>query len=299
MLLDRQAFEARPTAVKGSSRRMSPPAFAALRLLPTLARNRFLLVQLVWRSFAARYAGSYLGWLWTPLATLVQFALFMVVFSVIFEIKVEGLGIDLAHRPPVGFGIFLITGLVPFLALNDAVLRAARVFRAHASLVQRVRMPAEVLVIGDVFGAVLHHAISFVVVLAICVVGGHTRLTDAPWLVAALALIVLWVIGLSLTASVLGAVLPDISEAFALGMQLAFYGAPIVYPLALVPEGVLRSVVEANPLTPLVGVVRSGLLGAVPPALSSVALVTAGGLVLVVVGAAALDRYRYTIADLL
>jgi lipopolysaccharide transport system permease protein len=272
---------------------------ASLRLLPTLMRYRFLLVQLAWRSFASRYAGSYLGWLWTPLATLIQFALFMVVFSVIFEIKVEGLGIDLARRPPVGFGIFLITGLVPFLALNDAVLRAARVFRTHASLVQRVRMPAEVLVIGDVLGAVLHHAISFVVVLAICVVRGHTTLAGLPWLIVALALMVLWIVGLALTASVLGAALPDISEALALAMQFAFYGAPIVYPLAMVPEGLLRTLVEANPLTPLIGVVRSGLLGAVPPTIDSIILVAAAGLVLVVAGAAALDRYRYTIADLL
>jgi ABC-type polysaccharide/polyol phosphate export permease len=272
---------------------------ASLRLPQTLARHRFLVGQLAWRSFASRYAGSYLGWLWTPLATLIQFALFMVVFSVIFQIKVEGLGIDLATRPPVGFGIYLITGLVPFLAVNDAVLRAARVFRTHATLVQRVRMPAEVLVIGDVLGAVLHHAISFVVVIAICALGGYCGLAQVPWLVLALALVALWVAGLALTASVLGAALPDVSEALTLGMQLVFYGAPIVYPLALVPAGLLRSLVSANPLTPLVGVARAGLIGAAPPEPLAIAAVAAAGLALVVVGAAALDRWRYTIADLL
>ena len=138
---------------------MTRHLLAPFRLLPTMARHRFLLGQLAWRAFAARHAGSYLGWLWTPIATLIQFALFMVVFSAIMEIKIEGLGIDLARRPPVGFGLFLITGLVPFLALNDAALRASRVFRTHSSLVQRVRMPAEVLVVGDVLGAVMHHAI--------------------------------------------------------------------------------------------------------------------------------------------
>ena len=278
---------------------MSQYLLASLRLPSTLARHRFLVAQLAWRSFASRYAGSYLGWLWTPLATLIQFALFMVVFSVIFQIRVEGLGIDLAERPPVGFGIYLITGLVPFLALNDAVLRAARVFRTHATLVQRVRIPAEVLVIGDVLGAVLHHAISFVVVLAICVIGGHCRLADLPWLGGSLALIALWVVGLSLTASVLGAALPDVSEALTLGMQLLFYGAPLVYPLAMVPDGVLRTLVSANPLTPLVGASRAGLIGAVPPEPLAVAAVAAAGVALVVMGAAALDRWRYTIADLL
>jgi lipopolysaccharide transport system permease protein len=39
-----------------------------------------------------------------------------------------------------------------------------------------------------------------------------------------------------------------------------FYLTPIVYPLALVPER-FRSWVEANPLTPLVGLYRQAFLG--------------------------------------
>ncbi len=278
---------------------MTRNLLAPLRLVPTLVRHRFLLGQLAWRAFASRYAGSYLGWLWTPVATLVQFALFMIVFSAILKIKLEGLGIDLARRPPVGFGLFLITGLVPFLALNDAVLRASRVFRTHSSLVLRVRMPAEVLLVGDVMGAVLHHVVSFAVVLAICLVGGHVGPANLPWLAGGLALMAIWIVGLSLTAGVLGAVLPDVPEGIGLTMQVLFYGAPIVYPLALVPDGILRLVVSANPITPLVGVARTGLISSAPPELPWLVGSVALGLVLVMVGAIALERWRYTIADLL
>jgi lipopolysaccharide transport system permease protein len=280
------------------AKKMITHLLAPLRLVPTLARHRFLLGQLAWRAFASRYAGSYLGWLWTPLSTLIQFALFMAVFSVILEIKIEGLGIDLARRPAVGFGVYLITGLVPFLALNDAVLRAARVFRSHASLVQRVRMPAEVLVLGDVFGALLHHAISFAVVLGICVWRGHTGIANLPWIGVAALLFTLWVVGLSLTASVLGAALPDVPEGLALVMQVLFYGAPIVYPLAMVSDRLLRNLITANPLTPLVDVARSGLISSAPPSAAAIAYVLAAGVVLVLVGSAALDRWRFAVADL-
>ncbi len=159
----------------------------------------------------------------------------MVVFSAILEIKIDGLGIESPRRPPVGVQLFLITGLVPFLALNDAALRASRVFRTHSSLVQRLRMPAEVLVVGDVLGAVIHHAISFVVVLAIYVVGGHAGILNLPWLIGAFALFALWIIGLGLVASVLGAVLPDTRGPWPRDAG-GVLGAPIVYPLSLVPE---------------------------------------------------------------
>jgi lipopolysaccharide transport system permease protein len=272
---------------------------APLRMLPTLGRNRFLLGQLAWRAFAARHAGSYLGWLWTPVSTLVQFALFMVVFSVILEIKIDGLGIDLARRPDVGFGVYLITGLVPFLAMSDAVVRAARVFRSNVTLVQRVRLPAEVLVLGDLLGTLFHHALSFVVVVTLCVWRGHMGVANLPWLLLAVVLFVLWIVGLGLMASVLGAFLPDVPEILGLVFQVLFYGAPIVYPLAMVHDGLLRTLIEVNPLTPMLGAARAGLVSAAPPPAVAVALLVVAGAGLVVVGSVALDRWRFSIPDLL
>ncbi len=277
---------------------MNTHVFAFLRLPRTLAQHRFLLGQLAWRAFASRYAGSYLGWLWTPLSTAVQFVLYMVVFSAILQIKVEGLGIDLARLPPVGFGVFLITGLVPYLAVNDATLRSARVFRAHANLVQRVKMPVEVLVLGDTFGVLLHHAISFVLVVVFCIWRGHLTLAGVPWVALGLLLLILWIVGIALTVSLVGALLPDLAEVMGLVLQVVFYAAPIVYPLALVPSDLVRTVIQLNPLTPLVGVMRTGLLGAAPPSIAAIAYLAVGGLLLLVIGAAALERWRSSIADL-
>jgi len=277
---------------------MTSHVFAVLRLPQSLYRHRFLLRQLAWRAFAARHAGSYLGWLWTPISTAVQFALYMTVFSAILRIKVDGLGIDLARRPDVGFGVFLITGLVPFLAFNDVVMRAARLFRAHASLVQRVRMPPEVLVVGDAFGTLMHHAISFALVVVYCVLRGHLGLAGVGWIVLGLATLVLWIIGASLCASLVGAFLPDIAEMMGLVLQVVFYAAPIVYPLALVRSDFVRTVIEMNPLTPLIGVLRTGLVGAAPPSTTAVSYLLVGGALLMWIGAAAQERWRSSIPDL-
>ncbi len=276
---------------------MKSHLFAVFRLPQTLYQQRFLLRQLAWRAFASRHAGLYLGWLWTPISTAVQFALYMTVFSAILQIKVDGLGIDLARRPAVGFGVFLITGLVPFLAVNDVVMRAARLFRAHASLVQRVRMPPEVLVIGDALGTMMHHAISFALVVMFCIWRGHLGLAGIPWIVLGLATLVLWIIGASLCVSLVGAFLPDIAEMMGLALQVVFYAAPIVYPLALVRSDVVRTIIESNPLTPMVGVLRAGLVGAEPPSVTAIGYLLVGGCLLLFAGAASLDRWRATIPD--
>lgn len=264
----------------------------------TLLAQRFLVGQLAWRSFASRHAGAVLGWLWTPLGTAVQFTLYTVVFSVILQVKAEVIGTDLASRVPVGFGVFLITGLVPYLAFNDVVMRSARVIRANATLVQRVRLPLEVMVIGDILGTLLHHAIAVALTVAYCVWAGYVAVAAVAWIVAGIVLLLLLAIGAGLLVSVVGVALPDIPEALGLALQLALYGAPIIYPLSFVKQSALLAVIQANPLTPLVGVFRAGLLNAAPPSGPALAYLIILAVGLVVAGSAVMERYRATIPDL-
>lgn len=271
---------------------------APVRLVATLAQHRFLILQLAWRAFSARHAGSFLGWLWTPLSTAIQFALYVVVFSAILQIKLENLGMDLARRPTVGFGVFLMVALVPYLALSDAVTSAAELFRSNANLVQRVRFPAEVLVLGHTAGVLLHHVIAAVLVVMVCGVMGHVSAAGLGWICLAVLLWSLWIVGLSLVMSVTGAAVPDLADALKLILQVGFYAAPIVYPLSFIKQEVLLLLVRANPLTPLVGAARAGLLGLEPPPTAAVWLLVAGGVVLVAFGAAVLERNRDLIPDL-
>ncbi len=278
---------------------MSRYLLAPVRLVRTLYAHRFLLAQLAWRSFASRHAGAVLGWLWTPLGTAVQFVLYTVVFSVILQIKIDLVGTDLARPMPVGFGVFLITGLVPYLALNDVIMRSSRVIRANATLVQRVRLPIEVLVVGDILGTLMHHAAAVVLMVLYCAWAGYLAVTGAGWLLAGIALLLLLAVGFGLLVSVLGVALPDIPEVLTLALQFVLYGAPIIYPLSSVKQGVLLTVIQMNPITPLVGVFRSGLLGLAPPDPAGIIYLLILSAVLLVLGAAAMDRFRTTIPDLL
>ena len=278
---------------------MSRYLLAPVRLVRTLYAHRFLLGQLAWRSFASRHAGAVLGWLWTPLATAVQFVLYTVVFSVILQIKIDLVGTDLARPLPVGFGVFLITGLVPYLALNDVIMRSSRVIRSNATLVQRVRLPLEVLVVGDILGTLMHHAAAVVLMILYCVWAGYLAVAGAGWLMVGIVLLLLLAVGFGMLVSVLGVALPDIPEVLALVLQFVLYGAPIIYPLTSVKQEVLLAIVQMNPITPLIGVFRAGLLGLAPPDSIGILYLLLLSAVLLVVGAAAMDRFRTTIPDLL
>ena len=96
-----------------------------------------------------------------------------------------------------------------------------------------------------------------------------------------------------------GAFLPDIREVLTLLLQVLFYAAPIVYPLELVNNPALRSLILANPVTGIVGIFRAGLIGGTAPGAWTVLLLFGGGLALVAVDATALSLLRDRIPDVL
>jgi len=271
---------------------MMKPVTAVPDLVRTLASNQFLFAQLARRSFAARHAGSVLGWLWALINSAVLFGLYLVVFSLV-------LGMRVAEPPGVSFGVFLMTGLVPFMTLSETTSRAATVFRAHAGLVQRVRFPAAVLVVGDAVGTVAHNSLAFAVVVGICLQQGTVRPAGLGATVLGLALLTLWCLGLALMAAVAGAFLPDVGEALALAFQVLFFAAPIVYPLSMINRPLLRLLIEANPVTGLVRLIRVGLMGSAPPDPWMIVSLTIGGILLFALGAASLERWRLRIPDVL
>jgi lipopolysaccharide transport system permease protein len=265
---------------------------APLAMIQTIVEHRFLCRQLTRRFFSTPHAGLSLGWLWSLVGTAVQFLIFLVVFSKI-------IGIRVANPPDVSFGVYLMTGLVPFLALNGAISRAVVVFPTNVALVQKVSFPPEVLVLADSFGALAHHGLAFALVAAVALVLVQPALTALVWLPVGVLLVVLWAVGSALVASVAGAFLPDIREVLTLLLQVLFYAAPIVYPLELVNEPLLGGPILANPVTGLVGIIRAGLIGGTPPGWPTLLLLSGGGLALVAVGATALNALRDRIPDVL
>ena len=144
-----------------------------------LVSNAYLLRQLAMRAFRARHAGSVLGWAWPFLNTGIQLALYWIVFSKV-------IGIRLAQGSRVGFGLYLMVGLVPYIAISDGLTRSVTLFRANRTLIQRVRFPAEVLVLGELGGTLLHHSLALLVVAVVCAVAGVVSIAGAPWFILGL-----------------------------------------------------------------------------------------------------------------
>jgi lipopolysaccharide transport system permease protein len=269
--------------------------------LSELVAARELLTNLTLRDLRGRYRRSALGWLWSlvnPLAT-------MVIFSVVFRLF-------LRIPPEVGtpsrlenFPLFLLTGLLFWNFFSVGVSSSMSLLLANANLVKKVYFPREVIVLAGVSSALVTLLIEVgVLTVALLLVGNFV----VPWLpvVVFFALVLAaFTTGVALVLSVVNVYFRDVEYLTSIVLQLLFYCAPIVYPLALVPERAVlfgsevpvRSIYLLNPLVRFVEIFRDCLYHLRLPGLrESVYVVVVSGLILAV-GLAVFARMQTRLAE--
>jgi lipopolysaccharide transport system permease protein len=218
-----------------------------------MGRNRFLLLELVRRDVEQRYRGSALGLLWSFLEPAWQLLLFTFVFSMVLRIGLPGEATD-------SFPIFLFAGLVAWSPLRNGAERATTAIVDSAAMVKNHRFPASLFVVAAVLGEVVHGVIAALVFVVVLLAVGELAVRNLPLLLLALPLQVLLTIGIALPSSAIQVYARDVRRGLGLVMSTWFYLTPVVYPLALVPER-LRWAIDANPMTGLVELYRTALLG--------------------------------------
>ena len=255
-----------------------------------LWRWRRLVGELASRDFKARYAGSMLGAAWSVLEPLVQFTLYLTVFGFFLGMRLEG-------KTGVGnFGLYLISGLVPFAAFQESVMRATGLVRERAQLVRHVNVPLEVLLAATLLGIFARHGIALVLVTAVALAAGSLSVAGLPWLAGGVLVLVAGVFGLALALMVAGAYLPDLVQIVATGTMVLFFMTPIVYPASLV-RGAFSRLLLLNPLWGTLSCFRTALVGT-PPDFLPFAIAAGWAVALVLIGSVVFEARWRQLPDL-
>src|SRR5262245_872601 len=98
-----------------------------------------LVAAFVRRDITARYKGSAGGILWSLVNPLVTLLLFWFLFSGLLKVKVG------AEEGTDSFFLYLVCGMLPWMAFQETLARAAGVVLEYRSLVKRTVFPSEVL----------------------------------------------------------------------------------------------------------------------------------------------------------
>lgn len=210
-----------------------------------VAKTLKLLPPLVVRDLKERHAGSALGVFWTFFQPLLIIMLYWVVFAKIIRIRIPSDTGDLPYLP------FLLSGLLPWFAISEGLLRGASSIVDKAYIIKKVVFPPELLTITAVVSSFLYHSVGMLIFLVVYFAyTGAIGVMQIVLLPVFFALQLVLTIGLAMALASLAVYLRDVIQMLTVLIQAFFYMTTILYSISSVPEG-LRGVVKANPFTAL------------------------------------------------
>jgi len=219
-------------------------AFA--QLVSLLSRHRQLTWEMTKRELQERYAGQMLGALWAIGHPLFLMAIFVFVFAYVFKIRMGDPAVF-----PLDYTAYLLSGLIPWLAFQDAMNKGATVIVANAGLVKQVVFPVEILPVKGVLVSMFTELICIGTLIAYILATGGV-LTGMWLLVPALLVIqVLGMIGVCYLLAAVGTFFRDTKDLVIILSTAGFYLIPALYTPEMVP-GVLRVVFYLNPFSYMV-----------------------------------------------
>lgn len=264
-----------------------------IRMLRDLAANRGLIRQFAWRDAVLRYKGSYLGIIWSFIVPLMMLAVYTLVFGVIFQNRWGG---DQGTR--ADFILNLFCGLIMFNVFAECVQRAPGLILTNPNYVKRVIFPLQVLPSAALGSSLINAGFGLAILLPATIIVHH-GVSRTIWMFP-LALIPLCslTLGFGWALASLGVFVRDLSQPVMIATQALFFLSGIFFPLSAVPP-YLQKVMLLNPLTTILDTGRRTLLWGIAPMWSWWLPVTAGSLVVMVLGYYAFMRSKKAFADVM
>jgi lipopolysaccharide transport system permease protein len=225
-----------------------------------LVRYRELFGNLFRRDVQAKYRGSLLGVAWTLANPVLLMAVYLLVFSVLWDTPFGNEG----H-----YGLFLLVGLSAWIFFATSVQSASRSLLDNANLIRKTRFPRQLVPLS----VVATHLISFGVMLVALLVLNFAllpRVRATEWLALPLGLaLVAITAGLALAIASLNVLFRDIEFLVAALLLPLFFLTPVLYPLSdpqiARRDWVVDVIHWANPLSPVVEALHDVLFyGRVP-----------------------------------
>lgn len=239
---------------------------------------------------AARYAGSFGGVLWTVVNPLLTCVLYGFVFSLVLRIP-----------PPEGFAgsylEFLLAGLIPWIGIQEALVRSASSVTEQANLVRKQVFPVHYLPVASLVGAIVLQAAAVAVVAAGVALAGAGSVRPVP-LVAAFALEILVILGPVFALAAISVLFRDLPQFLGTAMTALFYLTPVLYHESLVPKRFVP-LLALNPFRDVIALFRAGLIGTPAPPLPRLVLLAAVSALVAWAGTRFFAACRRTFADVL
>jgi lipopolysaccharide transport system permease protein len=241
-----------------------------------LWRRGPVLVALASKDFRVRYKRASLGVVWAVAMPLFQAAVMAFIFS---RVGRFGAGTDYSYAA------YVLAGMTAWFYASMAITAGTTSIVDSSSLTDKVWFPRAVLALVPAVANFATLLVSTAIVIVALPILGQPFSLRLFLLLPATALLVAFVIALSLALSAVYVYFRDTKFMVQAAMLVWFYVTPIVYPPSVL--GSAGRWIDFNPLTGIIGLFQKAVVGAPVPSTRAlvVSIATTMGLLLVSVPA--------------
>ncbi|PKA82142.1 lipopolysaccharide transport system permease protein [Ulvibacter sp. MAR_2010_11] len=212
--------------------------------------SRFLAKQLAIRDIKSQYRQSYFGLFWavvTPIAT----ALIWIFLNSSGTLRISDTGIP--------YPVYALSGTLLWSIITESINSPMSNTNSARSILSKINFPKEALITSGVYKLLFNSSIKIVLLIVFVFVFGigfHWTLFLFPFIIIA-AILFGTTIGLFLTP--LGMLYTDVKRMIAFVLSFLMYATPVVYSIP--KEGVIKILMDINPLTPIILTARDSIVG--------------------------------------
>ncbi len=231
-----------------------------------------------------KYQSSVLGFLWSLLNPLLMMLVLYFVFKNVFRFDEKN------------FALYLLIGIVAWRFLANGTMTSISAIVGKPSLVTKVYVPRQVLVLSTVLSSFTSSILEFSVLVPLLIFFGVDLSMNVLFFPLIQAIFLVLVYGISLILAALYVYYRDLNQIWDVLLQAGFFLSPIVYPISIVPEKYLP-IYMANPVTVIIEMYRKALLYAETPSLAEFAFILAAAVAVLLAGTAVFGRLEGRFAE--
>jgi lipopolysaccharide transport system permease protein len=213
------------------------------------------------KSFRKLYARTMLGWFWVFAAPILPILLNVFVFGALIGVTSEG----------IPYFLFLMIGNLAWDLFASALMWSTRGLEMHRKVLDRVYVPRIILPVATMTPALFNFLINFTATVFVILYYWAKDKTpyvslgvNSIWSIAAIAMILTLVLGISLFTSVWGEKARDARLVIGNVTALLFLVTPVLYPTSQVPLK-YQKWLALNPMASFVEAFKYGIFGTHPP----------------------------------
>lgn len=171
--------------------------------------------------FKKRYYNSSLGLFWALLNPLIRLGIYYVIFTKIFDSKIEN------------FALYLFSGLIIWFFFAEATNKSFSVLRAKKYLIENIQFDKVDLFIASSFSAFLGFLFNFLALVLMTLLAGISFTKYSLWLLVLIPNTFILILGINLLLATIHIYIKDINQAWDMVTFGGRFASPIFIPQAI------------------------------------------------------------------